>query len=142
MFPGFETAFVDTGETTIFIRRKGGGKPLLLLHGFPETHLMWHQIAPALADEFTIVCADLRGYGASGKPPSTPDHVPYSKSVMALDMIRVMGALGYPRFAVAGHDRGARVAYRMALEHTDHVERLAVLDVIPGSATRVPVTMI
>ena len=133
MFPGFETAVLDTGETTIFIRRKGSGRPLLLLHGFPETHLMWHRIAPALAEEFTIVCADLRGYGASGKPPSTPDHLPYSKSEMALDMIRAMRALGHPRFAVAGHDRGARVAYRMALEHTDHVERLAVLDIIPGS---------
>jgi haloacetate dehalogenase len=133
MFPGFESAFVDIGETTIFVRRKGDGPPLLLLHGFPETHLMWHRIAPALADEFTLVCADLRGYGASGKPPSTIDHTAHSKSVMALDMVRMMEAQGFRRFAVAGHDRGARVAYRIALNHTDRVERLAVLDIIPTS---------
>ena len=133
MFPGFDTSVVNTGQTTVFVRRGGKGRPLLLLHGFPETHLMWHRIAPALADAFTVICADLRGYGASGKPPSTPDHEAYSKSEMALDMINMMTALGHSRFAVAGHDRGARVAYRMALEHTDHVDRLAVLDVIPGS---------
>ncbi len=133
MFSGFDTSVVNTGQTTVFVRRGGKGRPLLLLHGFPETHLMWHRIAPALADAFTVICADLRGYGASGKPPSTPDHEAYSKSEMALDMINMMTALGHSRFAVAGHDRGARVAYRMALEHTDHVDRLAVLDVIPGS---------
>jgi haloacetate dehalogenase len=131
MFSGFETSTVDVGETTILIRRKGSGTPLLLLHGFPETHLMWHRVAPALAEEFTVVCADLRGYGASGKPPSTPDHTPYSKSAMALDMVRMMEAQGFPRFSVAGHDRGGRVAYRMALDHPDRIERLAVLDIIP-----------
>jgi haloacetate dehalogenase len=137
MFRGFETSVVDVGETTIFLRRKGSGRPLLLLHGFPQTHLMWHQVAPALADEFTVVCADLRGYGASGKPPSARDHAPYSKSVMARDMVRVMEAQGFLRFSVAGHDRGARVAYRMALDHTDRLERLALLDVIPtGEALR------
>src|ERR671923_1418356 len=131
MFSGFETSVVDVGETTIFIRRKGSGRPLLLLHGFPQTHVMWHRIAPALAEEFTIVCADLRGYGSSGKPPSRPDHAPYSKSAMALDMVRVMEAQGFSRFSVAGHDRGARVAYRMALDHADRLERLALLDIIP-----------
>jgi haloacetate dehalogenase len=137
MFGGFETSVVDVGATTIFTRRSGSGRPLLLLHGFPETHLMWHQVAPALADEFTVVCADLRGYGSSGKPPSGPDHAPYSKGVMALDMLRVMEAHGFPRFAVVGHDRGARVAYRMALDHPDRVERVALLDVIPtGEALR------
>jgi haloacetate dehalogenase len=137
MFSGFETAVVDVGETTIFSRHKGSGKPLLLLHGFPQTHLMWHRVAPALADEFTVVCADLRGYGSSGKPPSRPDHAPYSKSAMALDMIRVMQFHGFSRFSVAGHDRGARVAYRMALDHPDRVERVALLDVIPtGEALR------
>jgi haloacetate dehalogenase len=137
MFGGFETSAVDVGATTIFIRRKGSGRPLLLLHGFPQTHLMWHRVAPALADEFAVVCADLRGYGSSGKPPSTPDHAPYSKSVMALDMVRMMEAKGYSRFSVAGHDRGARVAYRMALDHPDRVERLAVLDIVPtGEALR------
>lgn len=137
MFDGFESSRVDVEETTIFIRRKGSGRPLLLLHGFPETHLMWHRVAPDLAEEFTVVCADLRGYGSSGKPPSRPDHAPYAKSAMALDMSRMMEAQGFRRFSVAGHDRGARVAYRMALDHADRIERLAVLDIIPtGEAFR------
>jgi haloacetate dehalogenase len=137
MFSGFETSVVDVGETTIFIRRKGSGGPLLLLHGFPQTHLMWHRVAPALAEDFTVVCADLRGYGSSGRPPSRPDHAPYSKSAMALDMVRLMEAQGFSRFSVAGHDRGARVAYRMALDHADRIERLALLDIIPtGEAFR------
>jgi haloacetate dehalogenase len=137
MFGGFETSVVDVGETTIFIRRKGSGRPLLLLHGFPQTHLMWHRVAPALAEEFTVVCADLRGYGSSGKPASRPDHATYSKGVMALDMVRMMEAEGFSRFSVAGHDRGARVAYRMALDHPDRIERVALLDVIPtGEALR------
>jgi haloacetate dehalogenase len=106
---------------------------LLLLHGFPQTHLMWHRVAPALAEEFTVVCADLRGYGSSGKPPSRPDHGPYSKGAMALDMVGMMESQGFSRFSVAGHDRGARVAYRMALDHPDCVERLALLDVVPTS---------
>jgi haloacetate dehalogenase len=137
MFSGFETSVVDVGETTIFIRRKGSGRPLLLLHGFPQTHLMWHRVAPVLAEEFTVVCADLRGYGSSGKPASRPDHATYSKGVMALDMVRMMEAQGFSRFSVAGHDRGARVAYRMALDHTDRLEAVALLDVIPtGEALR------
>jgi haloacetate dehalogenase len=131
MFSGFETAVVDAGEATLFIRRKGNGRPLLLLHGFPQTHMMWHRVAPVLANQFTVICADLRGYGASGKPASTPDHAPYSKGAMALDMIRMMGIQGFTRFAVAGHDRGARVAYRMALNHGKRIERLAVLDIVP-----------
>jgi haloacetate dehalogenase len=137
MFDGFETAVIDVGAATIFMRRAGRGPPLLLLHGFPETHTMWHSIAPSLAETFTVVCADLRGYGASGKPSSTPDHAPYAKSVMALDMIRLMQAQNFSRFGVAGHDRGGRVAYRMALDHPDCIERLAVLDIIPtGEALR------
>lgn len=131
MFSGFEISIVDVGETTIFIRRGGSGRPLLLLHGFPQTHLMWHRVAPALSTEFTVVCADLRGYGSSGKPGSEPDHQPYSKTVMALDMVRMMEGQGFSRFSVAGHDRGARVPYRMALDHADRIERLAPLDVIP-----------
>jgi haloacetate dehalogenase len=131
MFSEFETSVVDVGETTIFIRRKGSGWPLLLLHGFPQTHLMWHRVAPALAKEFTVICADLRGYGSSGKPPSKQDHTPYSKSAMALDMVQMMEGQGFSRFSVAGHDRGARVAYRMALDHPARIERLAVLDIIP-----------
>jgi haloacetate dehalogenase len=127
----FETAEIDTGESTIFLRRSGSGAPLLLLHGFPETHLMWRDVAPALARHFTVVCADLRGYGRSGCPPSKPDHAPYSKRAMARDMITVMERLGFHRFSVAGHDRGGRVAYRMALDHPDRVARVAVLDVLP-----------
>ena len=133
MFSGFDTATADVGGTTIFFRRKGSGPPLLLLHGFPETHLMWHRVAPVLAEEFTVVCADLRGYGASGKPASTPDHAPYSKRALALDMVRLMEGLGFGRFSVAGHDRGARVAYRMALDHAGRIERVALLDIIPNS---------
>jgi len=104
----------------------------LLLHGFPETHLMRRQIAPVLAQEFSVVCADLRGYGRSGCPQSAEDHEPYSKRAMAGDMVAVMRRLGFERFCVAGHDRGGRVAYRLALDHPSRVERVAVLDVIPG----------
>ena len=137
MFEGFERLDVDVGDTSIAIRRGGTGPPLLLLHGFPETHLMWHRVAPALAQDFTVVCADLRGYGASGKPPSMPDHAAYAKEAMALDMVRVMEHQGWPAFSLAGHDRGGRVAYRLALNHPDRVIRLAVLDIIPtGEALR------
>jgi haloacetate dehalogenase len=131
MFDDFESFVVESGETHIFIRRSGHGRPLLLLHGFPETHLMWHRVAPPLARDFTVICADLRGYGGSGKPPSAPDHAPYSKRAMALDMRHMMQALGFSRFSVAGHDRGGRVAYRLALDHPEQVERLALLDIIP-----------
>jgi haloacetate dehalogenase len=131
MLNGFEPSVVDCGEAAIFIRRRGSGPPLLLLHGFPQTHLMWHRVAPILAEDFTVICADLRGYGASGKPRSTPDHAPYTKSAMALDMVRVMEDQGFARFSMAGHDRGGRVAYRLALDHPDRVERLALLDIIP-----------
>ena len=131
MFEGFDTAEVETGETTIFLRRSGAGPPILLLHGFPQTHLMWHRVAPLLARNFTVVCADLRGYGRSGCPASTLDHAPYAKRAMASDMVRMMERLGFSRFGVAGHDRGGRVAYRLALDHPGRVERLAVLDVLP-----------
>jgi haloacetate dehalogenase len=131
MFEGFESAEVETGETRIFVRRAGSGPPVLLLHGFPQTHAMWRDVAPALARRFTVVCADLRGYGLSGCPPSAPDHAPYAKRAMARDMAAVMERLGFARFSVAGHDRGGRVAYRLALDRPDRVERLAVLDVLP-----------
>jgi haloacetate dehalogenase len=127
----FTAAHIQTGETGIFVRASGSGPPLLLLHGFPQTHLMWRGIAPLLAREFTVVCADLRGYGHSGCPISSPDHAPYAKRAMARDMVVVMEKLGFPRFGVAGHDRGGRVAYRMALDHPDRIERLAVLDILP-----------
>jgi haloacetate dehalogenase len=122
---------IETGVTSIFVRTEGAGPPLLLLHGFPQTHLMWRDAAPLLARRFTVVCADLRGYGASGCPPSTTDHAPYSKRAMARDMAAVMAQLGFRRFAVAGHDRGGRVAYRLALDHPERVKRLAVLDIVP-----------
>jgi haloacetate dehalogenase len=134
MLDEFAAAKIDTGETSIFVRTHGSGPPILLLHGFPQTHLMWRSVAPLLARSFTVVCADLRGYGHSGCPTSTPDHAPYAKRAMARDMVTVMERLGFPRFSVAGHDRGGRVAYRMALDHPDHVERLAVLDVVPTDA--------
>src|SRR4051812_45512024 len=122
---------INTRDTTIFLRKLGTGPGLLLLHGFPETHLMWRDVAPLLARNFTVVCADLRGYGRSGCPASTPDHTPYAKRAMAGDMAAVMRQLGHSRFCVAGHDRGGRVAYRLALDHPDRIERLAVLDVLP-----------
>jgi haloacetate dehalogenase len=131
MFEDFETSGVDVGPTTIGFRRAGTGPPLLLLHGFPETHVMWRDVATALAERFTVVCADLRGYGSSGAPPSTPDHAPYAKSAMATDMATLMKRLGFDRFGVVGHDRGGRVAYRLALDHTERIDRLVVLDVIP-----------
>lgn len=127
----FNTGEIHTGETYIFIRSSGSGPPILLLHGFPETHLMWRNVAPLLAGNFTVVCADLRGYGRSGCPASAPNHAPYAKRSMAQDMVTVMERLGFPRFSVAGHDRGGRVAYRMALDHPARVDRLAVLDVLP-----------
>jgi haloacetate dehalogenase len=130
-FDRFERALVDTGESTIAIRRGGEGPPVLLLHGFPETQLMWHRVAPALAERFSVVCADLRGYGSSGTPPSAADHAPYAKRAMAADMVRVMEHLGVARFSVVGHDRGGRVAYRLALDHEDRIERLALLDIVP-----------
>lgn len=128
---GFTAVEVSTVETTLFVRWGGSGPPLLLLHGFPETHLMWRDIAPLLAREFTVVCADLRGYGQSACPPSTADHAPYAKRTMARDMIRVMEQFGFLEFAVAGHDRGGRVAHRMALDHPERVSGLAVLDIVP-----------
>jgi haloacetate dehalogenase len=130
-FEKFQSAVVDTGEAAVFVRWGGRGPGLLLLHGFPETHAMWHAVAPLLSARFTVVCADLRGYGQSTCPPSTPDHAPYAKRAMARDMVAVMAHLGFTSFGVAGHDRGARVGYRMALDHDRVVERLAVLDVVP-----------
>ena len=131
MFDGFVTRMVDVGEATLRLRVGGSGPGLLLLHGHPQTHVMWHRLAPELAAHFTVVAPDLRGYGESSTPPTTPDHEPYSKRAMARDGVRLMAQLGFDRFAVVGHDRGARVAYRMALDHPKVVERLAVLDIIP-----------
>jgi haloacetate dehalogenase len=131
MMDDFTTAEIQTGETSIFVRSRGSGPPILLLHGFPQTHLMWRGVAPLLARNFTVVCADLRGYGRSGCPVSAPNHAPYAKRSMAQDMVAMMERLGFLHFSVAGHDRGGRVAYRMALDYPDRVDRLAVLDILP-----------
>jgi haloacetate dehalogenase len=133
MFEGFTSVEIDTGAARLFARRAGSGPPILLLHGFPETHLMWRDIAPHLAATHTVVCADLRGYGQSGCPESTPDHAAYSKRTLAADMLALMDRLGYSRFSVIGHDRGGRVAQRLALDAPDKVDALAVLDIIPVS---------
>jgi len=131
MFEGFEIRDVATAGTTIHARIGGSGPPLLLLHGYPQTHVMWHRVAPALAERLTVICPDLRGYGDSGKPASDPEHAVYSKRATAQDMVELMAALGHQRFRVVGHDRGGRVAHRLALDHPDRVERLAVLDIVP-----------
>lgn len=128
---GFESAFVETRDAKINVSYGGSGPPVLLLHGFPQTMLMWRAIAPQLAAGFTVVCADLRGYGGSSCPPSSPDHAPYSKRTMAHDMVGVMKQLGFTRFSIAGHDRGGRVAYRAALDHPAVVDKLVLLDVLP-----------
>ncbi|MEX0502411.1 alpha/beta fold hydrolase [Alphaproteobacteria bacterium LSUCC0719] len=121
-------------DIRIAFRRAGDGPPLLLLHGYPQTNMMWHKIAPALAAHFTVIAADLRGYGDSSTPDSDAEHSPYSKRAMAADMVRLMGDLGHDRFMVAGHDRGGRVAHRMARDHADRVTRIAVLDIAPTAA--------
>ncbi len=131
MFDGFTLHLVETPEAAIRARIGGSGPPLLLLHGNPQTHLMWHRIAPSLAEHFTVVAADLRGYGESSKPETTPDHEPYSKRAMARDQVAVMQHFGFERFSLAGHDRGGRCAYRLALDHPERVERLAILDILP-----------
>ncbi len=131
MFEDFETKRIDTGDVEIHLRTAGHGPPVLLLHGYPQTHVTWHRVAPVLAEQFTVVVPDLRGYGDSGCPPSDPDHHAYSKRAMGDDMVAVMEALGFGQFAVVGHDRGARVTYRMALDHPDRVTRMASLDIIP-----------
>jgi haloacetate dehalogenase len=131
MFEGFATHKLETGRGPIHARVGGSGPPLLLLHGYPETHLMWHAAAPLLAERFTVVATDLSGYGESLRPVPAADHAPHSKRALALDQIEAMASLGHERFAVAGHDRGGRVAYRMALDHPDRVSALAVLDIVP-----------
>jgi haloacetate dehalogenase len=129
---GFSTADVTTpAGARIRVRTAGSGPPVLLLHGYPQTSAMWHRVAPGLADDFTVVVADLRGYGDSVAPPAAGDVAAFGKRAMAADQVAVMAALGFPRFAVAGHDRGARCAYRLALDHPDAVQALAVLDILP-----------
>lgn len=134
MFDGFETRTLYVNGVDIFARIGGSGPPLLLLHGYPQSHLIWHRVAPSLAKRFTVVAPDLRGYGASGKPPGGDGHVNYSKREMAKDQVELMRALGFNSFQVCGHDRGARVAHRMAMDFPEAVERLMVLDVAPTLA--------
>jgi haloacetate dehalogenase len=134
LFPGFASKWIDTSIGKIFARTGGKGPPLLLLHGYAQTHVMWHKVAPALAAHFTLVVADLPGYGWSVAPHAQPDHAPYTKRAMAEVMIEVMDKLGHARFHLAGHDRGGRVAYRLALDHPERLERLAVLDIVPTYA--------
>jgi haloacetate dehalogenase len=134
IFERFATGMVDVGEAQLYVRHGGGGPPVLLLHGHPRTGATWHRVAPQLvAAGRTVVVPDLRGYGRSSSPPTTPDHAPYSKRAMAADLVALMRMLGHDRFAVAGHDRGSYVALRLALDHPDAVERLALLDCIPIS---------
>lgn len=135
MFEGFTQRRIPTAGAEINVRFAGDGPPVLLLHGYPQTHAMWHAVAPGLvAAGFTVVCADLPGYGDSSKPPSTADHEPYSKRAMARDLVAAMGELGFERFAVAGHDRGGRVAYRMAFDHPERMTKLVTLDIVPTLA--------
>ena len=130
LFPDFEKGELDTRSVRLFFRRGGSGPPLLLLHGYPQTHVAWHKVAGALAERFTVVAPDLRGYGRSSCPPDDGEHRAYSKRTMAADMVKLMDALGFNRYAVMGHDRGGRVAYRLALDHPQCVERLVALDTL------------
>jgi haloacetate dehalogenase len=130
-FPGFRRETIATSGTTINLVVGGSGPPVLLLHGFPATHLMWHRIAPALARDFTVVAADLRGYGDSGRPPDGENHFGHSKRVMARDQVEAMAKLGFSRFMAVGHDRGGRVVHRMALDHTEKVTKLVLMDILP-----------
>jgi haloacetate dehalogenase len=131
VFEGFERVSTRTRDVEINAVRGGSGPPVLLLHGYPQTHAMWHLVAPRLAEDFTVVVADLRGYGDSSKPFGSEDHATYSKRAMAADGVQFMQSLGFESFAVVGHDRGGRVGHRMALDHPNCVTRLAVLDIVP-----------
>ena len=131
MFEGFTDHAVPTARGTVFARVGGSGPPLLLLHGYPQTHVMWHGTLARLTEDHTVVVADLPGYGASFRPPVTPDHEAHAKRALAVDLVEAMSRLGHERFAVAGHDRGGRVAYRMALDHPATVTAAAAFDVVP-----------
>lgn len=131
MFEDFTPFDIVLDGVAIHGVRGGDGPPLLLLHGYPQTHAMWHRIAPALARHFTVIATDLRGYGDSAKPPSDDSHAAYSFRAMAADQVKVMAALGFPRFRLCGHDRGARVSHRLCLDHPAAVEKVALLDIVP-----------
>lgn len=131
LFPGFDLVDVGVGPSSVRARIGGSGPPLLLLHGYPQTHHLWHKVAARLRDRFTLICADLRGYGASAKPADLPGHAQMAKRAMAADLVGAMQALGFAAWQVGSHDRGARVAHRMALDHPDSVQKLATLDIAP-----------
>lgn len=141
LMEGFSSRRISTAGAEINVAVGGSGPPLLLLHGNPLTHVSWHKVAPALAQSFTVVAPDLRGYGDSSKPDGGPDHAAYTFRAMGRDNVEVMAALGFDRFAVAGHDRGARVAFRMALDHPGQVERMAALDIVPTHHVLTNVTL-
>ncbi len=131
LFPGYAAEWINTKSGRIFARVGGKGPPLLLLHGFSQTHVQWHRVAPQLADRFTLIIADLPGYGWSDMPESDKEHTPYTKRAMARTIVEAMEQLGHVHFALAGHDRGGRVAYRLALDHPGRLSKLAVLDILP-----------
>lgn len=131
LHPGFDSRFTETSVGKIFARIGGKGSPLLLLHGYPQTNVMWHRVAPMLAAEHELVIADLPGYGQSDAPAADPDHSPYTKRAMAQAMVEMMETLGHKTFAVVGHDRGGRVAYRLALDHPERVTKISTLDIVP-----------
>lgn len=131
LFPGFDSEYIPTDQGKIFARIGGKGEPLVLVHGFPQTHVMWHRIAPELAKTHQVIALDLRGYGWSTAPRGDEGHETYSKRAMGGDVIRVVEHLGHTRFALVGHDRGARVSYRLALDHPGRLTKLALLDIIP-----------
>ncbi|AEI75556.1 haloacetate dehalogenase H-1 [Cupriavidus necator N-1] len=134
LFPNFETFRQRVGEVEIAGVRGGSGPPLLLLHGHPQSHLIWHRVAPALADHFTVIATDLRGYGSSSAPPGNAGHEHYSKRTMAQDQVSLMAAFGFEHFALCGHDRGARVAHRLCMDHPEAVSRAMLLDIAPTLA--------
>jgi haloacetate dehalogenase len=131
LYPGYASHFVETSVGKIFVRTGGHGSPVLLLHGYPQTNVMWHRVAPVLAKQHTLLIPDLPGYGHSDAPEAAADHSPYTKRAMAQAMVETMEKLGHTKFAVVGHDRGGRVAYRVALDHPDRVTRLSTLDIVP-----------
>lgn len=131
MFEGFALDLMELSEATLRVRHGGKGEPLLLLHGHPRTHATWHRVAPMLATDFHVVCPDLRGFGQSSHPPKIPHHAGSSKRAKAQDCLELMARLGFDRFHVAGHDRGSYTAFRLAMDHPDAVQRLAVMDGVP-----------
>jgi len=131
MFDNFDSRLIDVDRGAVFARVGGTGSPLLLLHGYPQTHLAWHAVVGRLAEHHTVVVVDLPGYGRSFRPDTAPDHSPYSKRAIATDLVQLMGTLGFDRFAVAGHDRGGRIAYRMALDYPEKVTAAGAFDVVP-----------